>query len=77
MPLLEFPQYAPDLSDYEGQSTQTILNVVPLARGYGPAKDFNALSGALPELTRFEPRPDVLRRRGELFVDLVVQHHLP
>ena len=44
MPLLEFPQYAPDLSDYEGATTQTILNVVPLARGYGPFKDFNALS---------------------------------
>lgn len=47
MPLLPIPQYAPDLSDFDGNTTQTILNVVPLAKGYGPFKSHSPLSGAL------------------------------
>ena len=47
MPLLPFPQWAPDLSDYEGDTTQTILNAMPLARGYAPFKAFNALTSSL------------------------------
>lgn len=47
MSLLPIPQWAPDLSDFDGDTTQTILNVVPLAKGYGPFKAHNPLSGAL------------------------------
>jgi len=47
MPILPFPEYRPDLSDYEGQATRSILNVLPRADGYGPWADFSALSAAL------------------------------
>src|SRR5262245_47256258 len=49
MPILPFPTYAPDLMDLDGDTTTTLLNVLPLARGYGPFKAFNALSGALAD----------------------------
>jgi len=34
MPLLAYGDYRPDVSDYEGQATRNILNVVPRGDGY-------------------------------------------
>lgn len=50
--LLPFGEYKPDVSDYEGQATQNILNVLPRGDGYGPFPDFAALSQALPGVCR-------------------------
>ena len=36
MPLLATGDYRPDVSDYEGQATRNILNVIPRGDGYGP-----------------------------------------
>jgi hypothetical protein len=47
MPLLPFGEYKPDVSDFEGQSTKSILNVLPRGDGYGPFPDFAILSQAL------------------------------
>jgi hypothetical protein len=52
MPIVAIPPYAPDVSDYEGQSTKTLENVVPRADGYGPFPSFNAYSSALPAACR-------------------------
>src|SRR5215831_11573041 len=48
MPLLPYAEYKPDVSDYEGQATRTILNVIPRGDGYGPFPAFSAYSSALP-----------------------------
>jgi hypothetical protein len=47
MPLLPFGEYKPDVSDYEGQATRNVLNVLPRGDGYGPFPDFAILSQAL------------------------------
>jgi hypothetical protein len=47
MPLLPFGEYKPDVSDYEGQATQNVRNVLPRGDGYGPFPDFAILSQAL------------------------------
>jgi hypothetical protein len=47
MPIVQIPPYAPDVSDYEGQSTKTLENVVPRADGYGPFPSFSAYSASL------------------------------
>jgi hypothetical protein len=47
MPLLPFGEYKPDVSDYEGQATRNIRNVLPRGDGYGPFPDFAILSQAL------------------------------
>jgi hypothetical protein len=47
MPLLPFGEYKPDVSDYEGQATKNVRNVLPRGDGYGPFPDFAALSQAL------------------------------
>lgn len=47
MPLLPFGEYRPDVSDYEGQHTQNIVNVVPQGDGYGPFKAFARFTSAL------------------------------
>lgn len=52
MPIVTIPSYAPDVSDYEGQSTKTIKNVLPRADGYGPFPDFSIYSSALPGACR-------------------------
>ena len=52
MPLLKFGQYLPDTSDYESDTVHTISNVIPRGDGYGPFKDFAALSQALPATCR-------------------------
>lgn len=52
MPILPFGEYRPDVSDYQGQHTKTILNVLPRADGYGPFPDFVAYTSALPAACR-------------------------
>jgi len=52
MPFLPFPEWKPDVSDYQGTSSLTIQNVLPRGDGYGPFPDFNALSQALPAACR-------------------------
>jgi hypothetical protein len=47
MALLPFGEYRPDCSDYEGQATKNVLNVLPRGDGYGPFPDFAILSQAL------------------------------
>jgi hypothetical protein len=52
MPVIPFPEWRPDVSDYEGGSSQVITNVIPRGDGYGPFPDFSALSAALPGACR-------------------------
>jgi hypothetical protein len=47
MPLIPFGEYKPDLSDYEAQSGQGVLNVVPRGDGYGPFPSLAAISQSL------------------------------
>jgi hypothetical protein len=48
MPLLSIGEYRPDVSDYEGQATRNIMNVIPRGDGYGPFPSFAAYTAALP-----------------------------
>src|SRR5262249_3531218 len=50
--MLPFGDYRPDLSAYQGASSQLIQNVVPRADGYGPFADFTAFTAALPAACR-------------------------
>jgi hypothetical protein len=52
MPFLPFPEWRPDVSDYQGASSLVIQNVLPRGDGYGPLADFAALSQALPAACR-------------------------
>lgn len=52
MPVLPFPEWRPDLSDYRGQYSKTILNVLPRADGYGPFQSLVAAFEALPAQCR-------------------------
>jgi hypothetical protein len=52
MPLLAFGEYRPDVSDYEGQATRNIQNVVPRGDGYGPFPSFSAYTSTLPAACR-------------------------
>jgi hypothetical protein len=52
MPLLAYGDYRPDVSDYEGQATKNILNVIPRGDGYGPFPSFSAYTTALPSACR-------------------------
>lgn len=52
MPLIPFPEYRPDVSDYQSNNTQTLLNVVPRGDGYGPVYGLAAYSQALPAACR-------------------------
>ncbi len=52
MPLLAYGDYRPDVSDYEGQATKNILNVIPRGDGYGPFPSFSAYTSALPSACR-------------------------
>lgn len=52
MPLLQYGEYKPDITDFEGQTTKNIRNVLPRGDGYGPFPDFAALSQALPAACR-------------------------
>ena len=42
MALLAFGDFRPDVSDYEGQATRNIQNVIPRGDGYGPFPSFTA-----------------------------------
>lgn len=48
MPLLPWGDYKPDVSDYEGQATQNIVNVIPRGDGYGPFPASTGFSKVLP-----------------------------
>src|SRR6185437_6903430 len=52
MPLLPAGDYRPDVSDYEGQATRNILNVIPRGDGYGPFPGFSPYTSALPASCR-------------------------
>lgn len=49
---IPFGEYRPDVSDYNGQHTRSIQNVVPRGDGYGPFKDFEVYTQALPAACR-------------------------
>jgi hypothetical protein len=51
-PLLRFGAYEPDISDYEGVTSDAVINVVPRADGYGPFQDIQAFTQALPASCR-------------------------
>lgn len=50
--MLSFPEYAPDIADYNGAFTKTATNVVPRGDGYGPFKAHAVYSSALPAVCR-------------------------
>jgi hypothetical protein len=52
MPLLPWGEYKPDVSDYEGQATRNINNVLPRGDGYGPFASFAAATQAMPAACR-------------------------
>jgi hypothetical protein len=52
MPLLSYGDYRPDVSDYEGQATRSILNVIPRGDGYGPFPGFSPYTSVLPSPCR-------------------------
>lgn len=47
MPMLPFGEYRPDVADYNGQHSKTVMNVVPRGDGYGPMNSLAAYSDAL------------------------------
>ncbi len=50
--LIPWGEYRPDVSDYEGQHSRNLLNVLPRGEGYGPMPDVNVLTSALPAACR-------------------------
>jgi hypothetical protein len=52
MPLIPFGDYRPDVSDYEGQATRNIRNVIPRGDGYGPFPGLSTYTSALPSACR-------------------------
>src|SRR5690242_1674643 len=52
MSLLTFPEYAPDISPFGEQNSQTIQNVLPRKDGYGPIPSPTVYSAALPAACR-------------------------
>jgi len=52
MPLLATGDYRPDVSDYEGQASRNILNVIPRGDGYGPFPSFSPYTAPLPSACR-------------------------
>lgn len=50
--ILKFPEYKPDLSDFEADNTISIQNVVPRADGWGPFPDFTGFTSALSATCR-------------------------
>lgn len=52
MALLPFSEWRPDVSDFEGQTSKNISNVVPQGDGYGPFLNFVAFTGVLPAACR-------------------------
>lgn len=52
MAVLTFPEWKPDISDYEAGNTLSIENVVPRADGYGPFPSFTGFTSALAAACR-------------------------
>lgn len=52
MAVLSFPEWRPDVSDLNAEYTRVLLNVVPRSDGYGPFKDLEAYTDALPSACR-------------------------
>src|SRR5882757_10596209 len=52
MPLLPYADYRPDVSDYEGQATRNVRNVIPRGDGYGPFPSLSAYAAPLPSVCR-------------------------
>jgi hypothetical protein len=52
MPLLQYSDWRPDTTDYEGTSVHNIQNVQPRGDGYGPVQSFSAYTQALPAACR-------------------------
>jgi hypothetical protein len=52
MPMLSWGEYRPDVADYQGQHSRSILNVLPRGDGYGPFPDFTVFTSALPAACR-------------------------
>jgi hypothetical protein len=57
MPLLNFGEWKPDLSDYESATTQNLQNVLPRGDGYGPFPSLTALSFSLGAQCRGRSSP--------------------
>lgn len=52
MPLLQWGDWRPDTTDYEGTSVHNISNVIPRGDGYGPMGSFAAYTKVLPAVCR-------------------------
>lgn len=52
MALLPFSEWLPDVSSINGRHTQSVLNVLPQADGYGPMPDVSVFTAALPAQCR-------------------------
>lgn len=52
MPVLSFSEYRPDVSDYQGQYSAYVSNVIPRGDGYGPFLGQVSFSSALPDVCR-------------------------
>lgn len=52
MPLLQYGDWRPDTSDYEGTSVHNIQNVQPRGDGYGPFPSLSTYTQALPSACR-------------------------
>lgn len=48
MPVLPFPHFEPDRSPFRFESGDNLLNVLPVADGWGPMPEFVEVSAALP-----------------------------
>lgn len=55
MPVIPFGEYAPDITEHQSGVTDSVLNVVPRADGYGPVKELVAFTQALTERTNAVP----------------------
>jgi hypothetical protein len=52
MPLIQFGEYRPDVSDYQAATQRGVMNVVPRGDGYGPFPSLAALSASLGQQAR-------------------------
>jgi hypothetical protein len=52
VPLINFGEWRPDVTDYQGTTSLTIRGVVPRGDGYGPMLDSSPYTNALPGVCR-------------------------
>src|SRR6185312_2842076 len=52
MSIVPFGEWRPDVSDFQGQATHNVVNVIPRGDGYGPAASFLAATTALASACR-------------------------